>query len=185
MGILSSVTTLFSGGTSVLYKWGAIAGGILIVAVGSYFYGNHVGSMKSKVEIANYVDQRDKALIAIQALQGKTNVRVITKYVTRTQVIHDNQQHIQDDIKNVPDINTVLSAGWLHVYNGSISELSGTTGTASDPTPAIKATDALSGIAVNNATCLEYKARAEALIEYELQTQANMKAVAGKKGKNK
>lgn len=180
MSILSSVTSLATGGQSTLYKWGAIVGGILVIAIGSFFYGKHLGDLQSKEQIASYVDQRDKALLAIQALQNNTNVKVITKFVTRTQVIHDHNDQIQEDIKKLTD-SMLLSDDWLRIYNDSISELPDSTSEANGSATGIKATEALSGIANNNSICLSYKAQLEALQDWQRQTQANIQKSQVKK----
>jgi hypothetical protein len=176
MSLISTITNLASGGTTVLYRYAAIAGAILALCVGSFSFGLHQGGLKSKAAIATYADERDKALLAVQALQNDTNIKVVTKYITRTQVIHDHAEQIHNDIDHLTD-TAVLSLGWLQSYNDSLGELPATPSGTSDPTPAIGAVTALSGIADNNATCLAYKARAEALMDYERQTQANIAKV--------
>jgi len=180
MGILSSVTSVFTGGQSTLYKWLAIGGVLLALLVGSFLYGLHYGNLQSKTTIANYADQRDKALLAIQALQNNTNVKVVTKFVTRTQVIHDHNEQIKDDIGKLAD-SVQLSADWLRIYNDSIDQLSSTSSQSDGTTSGIKATEAISGITDNNATCLSYKAQLEAFQDWQRQTQANIKAVQKKK----
>lgn len=144
--------------------------------VGGFAYGKHLGDQKSQATIATYTATRDKQDLDLLGVNLKTSDRIVVQTITQVNTIHDNNQKIQTIIRTVPD-TSVLSAGWMRTYNLSASGVvPSTTSGTEDATPTIKATDALSGIADNNATCLIYKQRAEAIIAFEDEVQKNINA---------
>lgn len=183
MGILDKVTTVFSGGSAVVYKWLAIGGIILSLCVGSFFYGKHLGDLTSKEEIAVYTQKRDQQALDLLGVNLQTADKIVTVYDTKVKVIHDTAKETANIATNIVPDREYFSRGWVRTYNasttGSVPDATG----ASDGHPStVKANEGLAIITDNNATCLIYKQRAESLIDFAREQQKNIDA-ANKKAK--
>jgi hypothetical protein len=149
MGLLSIAT----GGMSTIYKWLAIGGVILGMCVGAFFYGKHLGDQASAAAISAYAAKRDQQDIDLLGTSTTIGNKIVLQTKTITKVIHDNNNQIQSEIPTLAD-TAVLSSGWLRLYNASASGTVPGPTSGTDATPSgVKATDALSTIADNNAIC--------------------------------
>ena len=178
-----SILSFATGGMSTVYKYAAIGGLALALAVGGFFYGLHVGNLQSKAAIATYADKRDKQDIDLLGLNTVTVNRIVTQTITQTKVIHDNAVQTSNiAITLVPD-HELFSLGWVRTYNASTTGDVPSAADAADATPSsIEANAGLATITENNATCLLYKQRAEALMDWETSQQNNI-ATVNKKDK--
>jgi hypothetical protein len=180
MSILSTIT----GG---IWKYVAIAGIGLGLAVGGFFYGRHVGVEVSKVAIANFTASKDSELTEVAAIQSPVVYKIITQYVTRTVHIKDVGETNDKIITSTVADHGILSTGFVYDYNTSI------TGSPIDPTlsangasSGLTAAQALVGIADNNTICLSYKEQVIGLQAYingynAAVSKANADAKKGKK----
>lgn len=178
MGIFSSITTLFSGGTAVIYKYLAIGGICLSLTVGGYFYGNHIGSMKSEVAIADYTSKHDQQVSDLLGIQTITNDKIVEKVVTKTVRIHDqgvtNEKLATD---TVPD-HQPLSNGWLYIHDiAAIGDDADATRASDGTSSGIAANQALVTIVNNYATCRQNKEELAGLQDWVKTTKANMDKV--------
>jgi len=127
MGIISSITSLASGGMSTVYKYLAIGGVVLALLVGAFFYGKHFGDEDSKLAIANLTAKYEKQMTDLLGLQTVTNTKIVTQVVTKVVTIHDNKG--KGDVaahNDTDDANTVLSPKWTCIHNAAVD--------SSDPT---------------------------------------------------
>lgn len=159
-----SILTTVTGG---IYKWIAMAGIGLGLAVGGFFYGRHVGAEVSKVAISNYENKVTTQDNEINSLLTPEAIHIATEYTTKVVHIKDTGKTNDQIITNTVTDKQFLSHGWVSDYNASI------TGNAIDPTTSangassgLTAAAALTGIADNNTTCLNYKEELSGLQAY-------------------
>lgn len=123
MGILSFAT----GGMSTVYKYLAIGGVALALAVGCYFYGRHDGTEAGKLAIAQLTAKYEKQLTDLLGVQTITNTKIITQVVTKIVTIHDNANKGDQAAQNdTDDKNIILSPKWTCIHNAAVD--------GSDPT---------------------------------------------------
>jgi hypothetical protein len=174
MGIL----TIFSGGTSVLYKWLAIGGVALTLTVGGYLYGNHVGSMKSKLVIAQYTAKHDKDITDLLGIQTITNEKIVEKVVTKTIKIHDQGVSNENIAKTAVPDSQPLSNGWVYLHDIAAIGNDAESTRASDGTSSgVAANQALVTIVNNYATCRQIREEYIGLQDWVKQTKANLDKV--------
>lgn len=176
MSIVSDVTTVATGGLSTVYKWLAIGGVLLALCVGCYFYGHHVGAMSGQVALADYQAKHDQEVTELLGVNQATADRIVLQTQTQVKTIYVHDKAIQEQIPSLTDTEH-LSFGWVRLYNNSLSpsgSVSSPTGGTDDAVEAIGAIDALKGITDNNTTCLTYKARVDAIVQFENEQQDNI-----------
>ena len=135
MSILSSITSVVSGGSSTVIKYAAIAGAVLALAVGSFFYGNHVGSLAEKnAVLAQAAKQQQKTITIVQkqtvvdttavaALQKKVDQLAGTNAKLKSQInglATSALTVITLPTKIQPDATCSLSSDFVKLYNQSI-----------------------------------------------------------------
>ena len=159
-----SILTTLTGG---IYKYIAIAGIGLGLAVGGFFYGRHVGVEVSKVTIANYENKVTAQDNEINSLLTPEVMTIATQYITKTIQIKDTGKTNDQIITNTVTDKQPLSRGWVLDYNASLAGNPINPTTSADATPSgLSATAALVGIADNNTTCLNYKEQVIGLQAY-------------------
>lgn len=173
MSILTALSPAGIMGT--VYKWLAIAGIGMGLAIGGFFYGRHYGDEQAKVTIDNYKTQIDGLDIKLANAFQPQELQVVTKYVTQTihdtQVGVDNGKTIQTQVKNVPpvsniadDVDKFLSVGWVSTYNAITADTAVASSTAANAAPStFTAIDALYTDSINYATCKQYSETIDAL----------------------
>jgi hypothetical protein len=150
--------SILTGLTTGIYKYIAIAGIGLGLAVGGYFYGLHNGKLESKVAISNFTASKDTELNDLNSIETHTVYQIITQYVTKIVHIKDVGD-INDQIiaKNVPD-HEFLSNGWVRSHDAAAAgESIDATTAANDSTTTITAVDALRTINQNYTSCNQYR----------------------------
>lgn len=174
MSLISSVTSIFSGGMTTVYKYLAIGGLALSLAVGGYFYGSHVASAAGKLAIAKIQAADNAKITDLLGIQTITNDKIVTQVVTKTVHIHDQTKQIEQNILKLPDTEH-LSFGWVRDYNASINyQVPSTASSTDDATSSVTADSALSTIVQNNGTCEATTEQLSALQAWIKQTQSNV-----------
>jgi hypothetical protein len=154
---------------ATVYKYVAIVGIVLAIAVGSYFYGVHQGDLVSKVAIAQYVQKTTLLQNQLDKALEPQEIQILTKYITK--VIHDKQTEvdnhaiIQTKVKDVPasnvaadNVSKFLSNGWVSVHDAAASDTTVDSVAAANDTPStFTAIDALNTVNANYAACNEYR----------------------------
>lgn len=177
MSIISSITSIASGGMSKVYKWLAILGVVLSIAVGSYFYGVHMESQKGKAEISAMKAKYEGEEADLLGLQTISTTRIVTQVVTKTVIIHDQANTINTLIPLVPDTQP-LSVGWLSIYNASATGSEVDAASASDGSSSgTTASGALPTITNNNEVCRAQAVQLQGLIDYINAYNANVDEV--------
>ena|SRR5579872_3429850 len=121
MGIFSELGGVATGGLSVLYKYMAELAVVFALVVGAFFYGHHEGALSGKEKMAQLEAQMAEQSSKLDEIQTFTNTKIITKYVTRTVKIQDqNQKNDQIAKDDKDDANVILSKYWVCVYNASL-----------------------------------------------------------------
>jgi hypothetical protein len=131
---LSKITTIFSGGLSIVYKWLAIGGIILSLMVGSYFYGHHVGAQSQETKQAKQ-DVKDEAkvvtIVQIQKVIDTNAVDTLQKQLdsernktlelqTKLSSMSEQQLQVIKPATSTTPVQCVLSKDWVDQYNASI-----------------------------------------------------------------
>ena len=154
MGILSFVNPLNA--ISAPYRW--LIGIVILTGLilGGFFYGRYVGSLESKVAIAQYESKRSQLGENLEELHVHTVEKIVTEYVTKEVHIHDvgvdNHEII---IAKIPD-HFFLSNGWVYAHDTSAAgETVESTAAANDTPSTFEASEALAGISDNYTTCNE------------------------------
>jgi hypothetical protein len=174
MGILSSITSVATGGMSTIYKYLAIGFIALGLAVGGYIYGVHMEGMKYKAQVAQLEAKYQKDETDLLGLQSVTNTKVVTQYVTKTVTIHDQVKQLQTQINDLHD-DALLTAGWLRIADASASGDVSSTPSPTDGTPStITAKQELGVVTANYGTCNQDSAELSALQDWLTQTQKNV-----------
>jgi hypothetical protein len=167
---MSIISTLFGdglkaaiGGLPSIYLWAGGAAAVLAAVVGLRIYWDHSVTKAADARIAQYVANLKKDETDLATIVTKNNTKIQIQYVDRVQVItkvvHDNQTII--DTK-VPDINTILSTGWVSAFNFSAKAQPIDPTAASDKTPSgVNADQALDVVNTNNGICLQWKAEVD------------------------
>jgi hypothetical protein len=115
------ITSLFTGGLSVVYKWGAILAVALVLAGSGYGYGLHIGHLQSQVAIDNFKSKDTDALENVHVTAQKIATQVIVQYVDRVKTVTKIKtvtvQAAQNDTKDIE----VLSDQWVCIHNAAVT----------------------------------------------------------------
>jgi len=187
---MSIFTTIFKDGIKAAltaipspYLWGAGAlAAISLVVAGEVWFHNKVEADAQK-EISAYIAKKDKddaqltALITADVADLKAQLAQKQKVITKTVV----QNHTV--IQTVPDINTILSQGWVSAFNASAKGLAIDPVAAKVATPSgINADQALDTINTNNGICQNNLALLNAAQQYLRDQQAVVAEMNKKNG---
>lgn len=159
------------------YKIIAEIGVVLALVIGAFFYGNHVGTQKGDLAIANLTAKYEKEEADLLGMQVITNEKIVTQVVTKVVKIHDQANTISGLIPLVPDIQP-LSLGWVSVYNAGAtgSEVNATTA-ANGASSGITAAGALPTITNNDTLCRAQAVELQGLQDWINAYNANVDAV--------
>jgi hypothetical protein len=131
---LSSITSIFTGGVTTIYKYLAIGGIVLSGLVGAYFYGHHAGVQEQlaaqergviKTQQNNITITKLQTVIdttAVDALQKKLDSeKELTESLKKKISTLSNQQLqvIKTSLNGDPP-QCVLSKDWVDAYNASV-----------------------------------------------------------------
>lgn len=132
MGIISSITSLASGGMSTVYKYLAIGGIALGLAVGGFMYGEHVrGAMDSAAQLKQDVKQ-EKQVITITKIQTVVDTSAVDALQTKLDSANAKNAGLQKQLADLKSSNLTVVTGtganatcslapdWINLYNGSI-----------------------------------------------------------------
>jgi len=188
---MSILTTLLEDGFGAAVKlipsYYLIGAGIILLGGlllwGKIWFHNKVEAEAQK-EINAYIVQKNKDDAELHEISTGVNTKVQIQYVDRvkviTKVVHDNSDVIT---KNVPDVKTILSEGWVSSFNSSVQGLNIDPTAAANTTPSgVSAVDALNVDNANYGICLQYKAVAQGWQDWYTKQQA---AVAAQNKKDK
>lgn len=167
------------------YKIIAEVGVVLALVIAAFFYGNHYGTMKGDLKIAQLEATHQKQLTDLLGLQTITNEKIVTQVVTKVVKIHDQANTIQGVIPLVPDTQP-LSLGWLCVYNaGATGSEVNATCAADGTSSGLSAAQALPTITNNDTQCRITTEKLRGLQQWVNDYNANVDkvnaAAAGKK----
>ena len=176
MSILSTLTEDGVGAVFKLIPSGYLfLGGVLIlggfVIYAKIWLHNEIEADAQKIVNA-YIVTQQKDASKLDAASANANTKIEIQYVDRVKtivkVVHDNAGVIQS---KVPDVDTILSEGWVSSFNSSVKGIPIDPVAASDKTPSgVTAVDALKVDNANYGVCQQYKERADAWQEwYEAQ----------------
>lgn len=104
------------------YKIVAEVGVVLALLIAAFFYGNHVGTQKGDLAIANLTAKYEGQMTNLLGLQVVTGTKIVTQVVTKTVTIHDNQG--KGDVAahaDVDDANITLSQKWTCIHNAAVN----------------------------------------------------------------
>ena len=148
-----------------------IAAVALLLAVSAISYNK--GLSVSALEIEKYKNASLVLAKRLNEAQGKVNVRVVTEYQDRIQVVRETEYKNRDVIRTKVVGSNLLTKGWVYAYNQSVLGLPIDPNLAADATPAsVSELEALAGtIAPNNAVALENRAQLEALQNWIRETE--------------
>lgn len=158
-------------------------GSIVLIGAGYGFF-KHEVNLEVRKEIAAYVTKRTKDDTDLQAVEVKTNTKIQIQYVDRVKVIHDQGvSNVQVITKYVHD-SELLSNGWVSAHDDSSSNRPIDSTSATDGSNStITASQALTTVATNYATCNQWRAEVDAWQEWVTETNKNI--VAANKKANK
>lgn len=174
-----SILTTLTGG---IYKYIAIAGIALGLAVGGYFYGHHVGAEESKITIANFENKVTTQDNQINSLLTPESVQIATEFVTKTVHIKDTGKTNDQIITNTVIDKQLLSRGWVRAHDSSAAGEPVNPTTSADATPStITAVDALKTINDNYTSCNQYREQIIGLQQYINGYNAAVESIQKKK----
>src|ERR1017187_5243084 len=142
------------------YKYAAIA-----IAIGSLcFWSYGKGVSKSNAVIASYQQKLLTEENQLSQLILPIETKIVTKYVTRTVIIHDNANTNSGIITSVVPDTGVLSTGWIAAHNAAVQGQLIDKTLASNTVPSgVTDTQALDVVSKNYAICLANKEQLIAL----------------------
>lgn len=155
---------------ATIYKWLAIAGVGMALAIGGFFYGKHYGDEQSKVAIAQYEEKVTKLTNDLNKALEPQEMKILVKYVET--VVHDhdvgvhNETAAIEDVKPVPadpnkpadNVSKYLSNGWVSTHDAAArSEEVGSSAATDATASTFTAVEALPTITDNYATCNEIR----------------------------
>lgn len=154
---------------------GAVSAFILIISV-SFGFGYHQGTAISDHVISAYSEQAVKQLDKLEERQQETNTKIVTKYITGVQKIHDKEIVYRDvAATSVPKQNQ-LSVGWIYEHDKAAQGLPLDPEKAKDPNPSgVYDNEALGTIASNYTICDKNSNQLIALQAWLNETQGNIK----------
>lgn len=132
--ILGKVAGVASGGMSVVYKYLAIAGVVLAIAIGSYFYGHHVGTLAESNAILKQATKQQIKTITIEHTQTVIDTTAVTKLQKQVDQLSADKKDLQAKLKATPTkeltniitgangvTSCVLSKSWVDLFNQSVN----------------------------------------------------------------
>ncbi len=115
------------------YKIIAEVGVVLALVIAAFFYGNHVGTVKGELKIAELTAKYERQLSDLLGIQSVTNTKIVTQTVTKIVTIHDNKNKGETAAHNdKDDANIILSPKWTCIHNAAVD---GTDPTLCDSLP--------------------------------------------------
>jgi hypothetical protein len=168
---MSALTTILSdafkavvGGLPSIWVWVGGAAALGAALLGARLYWDHSVTVAADARIAQYVATLRKDETDLATIETRNNTKIQIQYQTQiktiTKVVHDNSTVITT---KVPDINTILSDGWVSAFNSSAKGLAIDPTAASVKTPSgVNADQALNVVNTNNGICLDWKAEVDA-----------------------
>lgn len=174
------------GGLPSIYLWAGGAAAVLAAVIGLRVYWDHSVTKAANVRIAQYIATLKKDEATLSEVVTKNNTKIQIQYVDRVQVItkvvHDNHTIIQ----TIPDMNTILSMGWVTSFNSSVAGLEIDPTAAKDATPSgVNADQALETVNDNNGECLIWKAQVDSWQAWYTTQKAAVAAQNKKDGARK
>jgi hypothetical protein len=155
------------------YLWGA--GALLVVSLfvgGEVWFHNKVEAAAQK-EIAAYIAKKDKSDEELKTLIAKDNADLKAALAQKVQTITRTVVKNHTVIQTVPDINTILSKGWVSAFNASAQGLVIDPVAATDKTPSgVNADTALDVTNTNNGICQKNLAELSQLQKFIQDQQA-------------
>lgn len=128
MGILS----IFTGGMSTVYKWAAIGGAILAIAVTAFFYGEHMqAGVDASKQLKQTVKQEQQTITitkiqtvvdtsAVDALQKKLDGEKQLNAILQQKLTDINSKNLTVVTGEGANATCKLSKDWVDIYNGSL-----------------------------------------------------------------
>lgn len=140
----------------------------------TYFVAYNKGLNVSKLEISKYENKVLELNNKLTTAQAKVDVRVVTEYKDRVNVIDRIVYVNRNVIKTVVPEQFNLSRGWVYAYNQSVQGLEIDPVLASDATPSTTSEMiALADTIIpNNGICLSNAAKLSALQDLVKQREA-------------
>lgn len=132
MGILSEigslVTTTATGGMSIVTKYMAELGVVLVLVMGAFFYGHHVGSLAEKNAVLSAANKNAAKVVTITKTQTVVDTNAITglsNQLAKTNIANAKLQAELNNLKSNQLTHTQngvcqLSHSWLDLYNRSL-----------------------------------------------------------------
>jgi len=160
------------------YLFGVGALALIGILVGAKIWFDNKVEAEAQKEINAYIVTQKKDDKELQAISTGVNTKIQIQYVDRikviTKLVHDNADVIQ---KDVPDVKTILSDGWVSSYNSSVKGTTINSTQASNSTlSGINAIQVLEMDNTNYGICLQYKARADAWQDWYTKQSAAVAA---------
>lgn len=132
MSIISSITGLATGGMSTVYKYLAIGGVVLGLAVTAFFYGEHIqASVDSAKQLKQDVKQ-EQQVITITKVQTVIDTQAVDDLQTKLDAANAKNAGLQKQLADLKSSNLTvitgqganttcsLSSDWINLYNGSL-----------------------------------------------------------------
>lgn len=156
-----------------------ILAAILALFGATWYVGYSKGANISEVKIAQYEGKINKLNADLKTAQGKTDVKVVTKYLDREKVITNTVYKTRTIVEQSVPEQFTLSKGWVYAYNQSVLGLDVDAELAADPTPStVSEMRALADTIIpNNGKALTTAERLKALQEWVAETEKNFEKV--------
>lgn len=163
----------------ILVKFLLSASLLMAVAIGAFFYGRGTGIDIAQSEISQYEKTASDLNAALATAGAKTDVQVVTKYVTvkaeNDKIVYVNRDIVRDGV--VPEQFT-LSMGFIYTYNQTVLGLEADPALAADPTPSgVKDIEALDYMMKNVGTGKNSENLALRLQEWVAQKKADVEKI--------
>lgn len=136
MGILSEigslVTTTATGGMSIVTKYMAEIGVVMVLVVGAGLWGYHLGSLAEKNAVLAATNKAAAKVVTITKVETVIDTNAVSKLQKQLDIAKGKDAHLQAQLKALKEsqltvikgtgINATceLSPDWLSIYNGSL-----------------------------------------------------------------
>ena len=157
------------------YRILGIVAFLTMLTVGSIWYGYNKGSARADVVIAQYNAAKAALANSIQEVQIKVVDRIITQYVDKVRVIHDNGVHNEQIATDVVPDKQQLSNGWVRTHDASAAGRNADATSSADATPSgVEANQALGTVVNNYSSCQETRQQLISLQDWVTDTKKNI-----------
>jgi len=159
-----------------IYKIGAIVVALAGLLITARVYFDHKVDQKVAIIEAKYQKKMQHDANDLHEFNILDNQKIVLVYQDKIKVITKTLTKIVEVAKTeVPDVNTMLSNGWLNTYNASITNTNPVN--PSDKTNGLDAVDVLVDIAKNNAICQDNSVELTNLQQWVKDQQAKIAAM--------